>query len=257
MKKCEARSPGWDGLTSATLPPRVRRATKTLLTAIVAALCLGGVAPRGASAQADAEGQAPSFPTAAEVVTVDVVVLDESGDPIEGLTADDFTIIDEGRRRTVSRFEAVVVPESPPTSPPVSALLSSNAEEGTRPERTFVVVFDDVHMDPIAARAAKRAVRQFVETMLRPGDLVTLVPGSGGPWWHARIPEGQRDLVAALERLEGPFHGTSRPAGSPTGRPCASTSTATSRSEPRSRGATTSTGSSSTHRAPRPARERR
>lgn len=149
-----------------------------------------------------ASSQAPRFPVDAEVVTVDVVVLDKAGDPLEGLTIHDFTIEDEGRVRPIARFEAVVLSESGPTAPP-SSQVSTNAAADERPERVFVIVFDDVHMDPTAAQPAKRAVERFIRTGLRRGDRVSLVPTSGGGWWHGRIPEGRDDLAAALKRLEG------------------------------------------------------
>jgi hypothetical protein len=40
---------------------------------------------------------APEFPAGVDVVNVDVVALDSAGNPIEGLTADDFTLTDEGK----------------------------------------------------------------------------------------------------------------------------------------------------------------
>ena len=146
---------------------------------------------------------APRFPSGVEVVTVDVVVLDRDGNPIEGLTADDFTVRDEGRVRSIASFEAVALPESEPGPPPLRTRVSTNVEPPPRPERTFVIVFDNVHMSEDRAIAARKAVEEFLTTGLREGDRITLVPTSGGAWWSTRIPDGREDVTAALQRLEG------------------------------------------------------
>jgi VWFA-related protein len=176
------------------------------LPLVVACLALGIVGP-GAPATSfpddgAPESQAPRFPAGAALVTVDVVVLDDSGEPIEGLRPEDFTVTDEGRLRPLSRFEAVTLPDSPEAEDHEVRFVSSNASASGPALRTFVVVFDDVHMARDTALAAKQAVGSFVE-VLRPGDRVSLVPTSGGAWWHARIPEGLGDLMSSLRRLRG------------------------------------------------------
>ena len=146
---------------------------------------------------------APEFPAGVDVVTVDVVVLDSAGNPIEGLTSDDFMVTDEGKVRSITSFEAVTLPESEPGPPPLRSRVSTNVEPLARPERTFAIVFDNIHMDQATAIAAKRAVEEFMEQGLSEGDRVVLVPTSGGAWWTGRIPDGREDIVAALQRLNG------------------------------------------------------
>src|SRR5215207_8413720 len=56
--------------------------------------------------------QAPGdqrFRTGVDLVTVDVVVLDGKGRPVEGLNRNDFTISEDGRRQDISEFQAVAV----------------------------------------------------------------------------------------------------------------------------------------------------
>src|SRR6187549_408518 len=47
----------------------------------------------------------PSFPAQAEAITVDVVVLDRDGQPVAGLTKEDFTLLDGGRPQPIVGFE--------------------------------------------------------------------------------------------------------------------------------------------------------
>src|SRR5215203_2242021 len=69
--------------------------------------------------------QAPGdqrFRTGVDLVTVDVVVLDGKGRPVEGLGRDDFTISEDGRRQDISEFQAVAV--SRPVGPGAADVIS-------------------------------------------------------------------------------------------------------------------------------------
>jgi VWFA-related protein len=168
----------------------------------VTALVLAAALPASPVPQ---ELPAPEFPAGVDVVTVDVVVLDSAGNPIEGLTSDDFMVADEKKLRRITSFEAVTLPESAPGPPPLRSRVSTNVvpDAQVRPERTFVIVYDDAHLAPDRSLVAKKSVEEFMSTGLSDGDRVVLVPTSGGAWWTGVIPEGREDIVAALDRLEG------------------------------------------------------
>ena len=51
-------------------------------------------------------GQQPTFPTRVDLVTVDVLVHDRQGIPVEGLRAEDFTIREDGARQKGAAYEA-------------------------------------------------------------------------------------------------------------------------------------------------------
>jgi hypothetical protein len=73
------------------------------------------------SARAQTANQAPpTFPRGVDVVTVDVVVTDKAGNPVSGLTKDDFTVLDEGRPQPISSFESIRVPVPGRLRPPPS-----------------------------------------------------------------------------------------------------------------------------------------
>jgi VWFA-related protein len=157
------------------------------------------------SAQAPTPSPTPSstFPSGIELVTVDAVVLDKHGEPVEGLTASDFDVEEDGRPQTIASFEAVALPESAAAASPTRSRVSTNvARPESQPRRTFVIVFDNAHMAPERIGVARAAVADFVKNTLRPGDEVTVVPTSGGAWWTADMPDAAGDVVAALERLQ-------------------------------------------------------
>ena len=58
------------------------------------------------SALAQEADETPSFPTETAAITVDVVVVDEEGQPVPGLTREDFTVREDGRAQAVVAFEA-------------------------------------------------------------------------------------------------------------------------------------------------------
>jgi len=143
------------------------------------------------------------FPSAIELVTVDAVVTDKKGNPIEGLTKDSFQVLEDGKPQSIASFEAVVLPPAPPSTPPKPRAISTNQSAELRNGRTFVIVFDDVHLQPFQSTRAKVAIDQFLKNGTRDGDRVTLLASGGGAWWSTRMPEGYRELTSLLKRLEG------------------------------------------------------
>ncbi len=162
-------------------------------------LCLG----LGPLVARERQEEAPTFPAEIEMVTVDAVVTDNKGNPIEGLTPDDFTLKEDGQRQDVVSFEAIRVPASSSAAPPTRPRVSTNYSKEVDTGRTFVVVFDDVNLTTFQAHRAKTAVAEFLEHGVREGDWVTLVATGGAAWWSARMEAGGDGLITLLKRLDG------------------------------------------------------
>lgn len=146
----------------------------------------------------------PTFPADIDLVTVDVVVTDKKGKPVENLTRDLFEIREDGKVQSLASFEAVRMPAvstPPPPRKPVSDNAGAAAE--ARTGRTFVVVFDDIHLTPHQAHRAKKAVAEFLQKGTREGDRVQLVSTGGDAWWSTRMMRGADELVELLKRLDG------------------------------------------------------
>ncbi len=153
----------------------------------------------------------PSFPTGTELVTVDAVVLDRQGTPIRGLRREDFTVTEDGAPQEVTAFEAVdrsqeaIAQPSAPGPAPTPALraTSSNVDAAARGDRSFILVFDELHLDLSEAKRGREAVGEFLRSGVVDGDRVTLIGTSGATWWTARVPEGREALRQVAARLQG------------------------------------------------------
>lgn len=160
-------------------------------------------APPPPSPAATPAGQAIQFPSAVELVTVDAVVTDKKNNPIENLTREAFQVFEDGKPQAITSFEAVVLPPSPSVGPSKPRTISTNQGAEVRTGRTFIIVFDDVHLQPFQSLRAKAAIDQFLKNGTRDGDRVTLLASGGGAWWSTRMPEGYKELTALLKRLDG------------------------------------------------------
>ena len=155
------------------------------------------------SASPAADAAAPRFPSAVEQVTVDVVVTDKKGVPATGLSPADFQVLEDNKPQKIASFEAVQVPASASAAPPVRPRITTNLAPDVRTGRSFVVVFDDIHLTPGQAHRAKAAVAEFLRKGVREGDRVSLVATGGGAWWSTRMEAGRDELIAMLKRLDG------------------------------------------------------
>jgi VWFA-related protein len=176
--------------------------------------CPGGDQKAPAPPATQAETPKPSFPAAVELVTVDAAVVDKTGKAAAGLGKHDFVVTDNGAPQVITSFEAVVVPETPREAAAAPAVrrapFSANLVEARR-ARTFLVVFDDIHLSPAQALRAKGAVAEFLRSGVAEGDRVTLIATGGGAWWNERMPEGRDQLLAILKRLDGRYVPDSSP----------------------------------------------
>src|SRR5262245_52392546 len=131
-------------------------------------------APSPAAPEASATPN-PSFPAQVEVVTVDVVVTDKKGAPVTGLKKEDFVVTEDDDPQNISSFEAVELPAVASPVTPTRPRMSTNLDRETQTGRSFVILFDDIHLSPFSAQRAKAAVAQFLRTGVREGDRVSLV----------------------------------------------------------------------------------
>ena len=162
----------------------------------------GARAPRPRPSPA-VDAATPTFAAGVEVVTVDAVVTDKKNATISGIPREEFTILEDGVPQEITSFENVQVPANASAEPARKPAISDNTTREERTGRSFVIVFDDVHLTLFQAHRAKLAIGQFLKTGVREGDRVTIVATGGGAWWSTRMEAGREDVMSLLKRLEG------------------------------------------------------
>ena len=115
------------------------------------------------SAQEPAE---PRFKASTTAVVVDVVVRDKQQRPVAGLTANDFTVFEDGKRQEITSFAAV--------GGQPAAVAVETARHGHDPDRGAVgaedppfvaaLVFEQLGLTPnsLSVKAASRLIRQTI-----------------------------------------------------------------------------------------------
>lgn len=167
-----------------------RTALPRLLWPLVSACLLAlAVVPLGAQervGEAD-DGQGIFIDTVdVNVVNVDVYVTDENGEPVTGLTVDDFVLEESGRPQVISNFYAVaankVVARSAGASAPSPDGEAEGPAEEMAPEEVpdeerlhLVVYVDNYNLLPFDRRRVLMDVRSFLRSTVRPEDRVMLV----------------------------------------------------------------------------------
>ena len=180
--------------------------------AVLLAAALGAASPavRAEPPRPSAKPAAPVPPrlpaVAAELVQLDVVVTGRDGQCVDGLTAADFEIIEDGKRQPVSHFAeearpgfraGVAAPSAPAPSPDTGAAAPPPAARG----RHFVLAVDDLHTAAGNLAAAKAAMSRFVDEQVSPEDFVALVTTSGSVGVYQDFTRDPRALHRAIDRV--------------------------------------------------------
>ncbi len=171
--------------------PRTERASETATAA-------GG--------DTDTRPQTPVFRSGINFVRVDAIVTDDDGNPILDLTEDDFRVFEDEVEQTIESFRLVEVTGLPdPDLPPPSSIRNEydQEREAARPDsRIFVFFLDDYHVRDSNAIRMRAALVEFVETQLRPTDLVgVMYPLT--PITDMQLTRNHAQIVRALDGFEG------------------------------------------------------
>jgi VWFA-related protein len=134
------------------------------------------------ASQDAAQQPTPVFRASINLVHFAVSVLDRHRHPVTGLTADDFTVFEDGNPQRIAAFAAVEVPtrESSPQArwaAEVSPDIQNNERRQDGPEgRLVVLLLDDALLpgDPAAVQNARRIARGVLDR-LSPVDKVAVV----------------------------------------------------------------------------------
>jgi VWFA-related protein len=165
------------------------RPTEQRFAAVLAAAALG-LAPGPAAAQ-------QTFAGATEVVVVEVPVqVVKDGEPVRGLTANDFEVFDGRKKVAVTGFEVLDLATAAPASGSATAQIPASAR------RHFLMLFDLSFSEPKAISKARAAARGVVDT-LHATDLVAVATYSNlqGPQLILGFTPDRQQIAAAIDTL--------------------------------------------------------
>jgi VWFA-related protein len=121
----------------------------------------------------------------ADLVQIDVQVLDKSGKPVKGLKLDQFHLDEDGKPQKVTAFdyydiEKIETAGNGDDSQPIVVSLGAIAEpekirEAVRDRRLIVLFFDMTSLQPEDLLRAVDAARKFLREQMSPADLVGVV----------------------------------------------------------------------------------
>src|SRR5260370_38497756 len=103
-------------------------------------------------------------PVNVNLIEVPVTVVDRSGNPVRGLTADKFELIDQGQKRPITTFE--VIDFAAPTR------AASPLNPAAR--RSFLLLFDLSFSSPLGRMKAQEAARNFIARSMQRRDLAAV-----------------------------------------------------------------------------------
>jgi len=156
-----------------------------------------------------------------ELVMVNVVVRDKSGEVVRGLTRDDFTVAEDGKTQTISSFDfedlsSVPADTAEPAAPrpePSKTILATPAPAAPAPAaapkvdmhgRRLVVLFFDVSsMQPEEIQRAVAAAHDYVDHKLSPADLIAVASFSTSLTIDQDFTSDRETLTVALDGFGG------------------------------------------------------
>ena len=112
------------------------------------------------------------------VINVDVVVTDKKGNPVTGLTKDDFQLYENGVPKTISNFFEVEGPKAlhVAVTPAPGAQAQAQPAPTTREEipenlrRRVIFYIDNLSLAPFNRNRVFKEMKEFAKNTLRPGD---------------------------------------------------------------------------------------
>jgi len=145
--------------------------------------------------------EAPVFRTRAEAIALDVFVTDAKGNPVSGLTVDDFELEEDGKRQDITTFRAVNIPtdvERADVSPAEPDVATNDQPEG----RLYVFAFGV--QEPDQALRTRALLQTFMDRQFGPNDIAAVVQlGKGLATDGQDFTVSRRLILTAIDKLSG------------------------------------------------------
>ncbi len=136
-----------------------------------------------------------------------VTVLDRQGRFVEGLKAEQFEVLVDGRPQSLSFFEQVAA-GSPEERVKLARAGDARARAAARPGaepqalgRAVIFFLDDLHMSSESITSARKLIQHFVDKEMREDDMAAVATASGQLGFLQQLTSNRDVLRAAASRL--------------------------------------------------------
>ena len=148
--------------------------------------------------------QQATFRVRTDLVQVDVVVVDKDGNPVTGLTKEDFVILDRKKPQTIEVFEefkynAKEAAMKPGAFPP-QLKLDFSSNQSAQSARLILMVIDDLHIYKERTERAKEILRKVVADLGAESSMAVLFTSGEG---SIEVTQNPAALLAAVDTLKG------------------------------------------------------
>lgn len=182
-------------------PPRFDSPAARSLAGLVPLVAVLSASP-GASAQ-------PTLPSASfeealsvEVVNLEVFVANRKGEPVTGLTRDDFRLLEDGEPVEIEYFTESVGDRSPESE----AAVAGPAEvpvEAPREPRHLVIYLDEANLAPAGRRRVLAGLREAITEGGDGADRLMIAAHDGGLRIVQPFTEDREAILQTLSEIEG------------------------------------------------------
>jgi VWFA-related protein len=155
----------------------------------------------------------PTFRSSVRLIVQPVTVKDRAGKPIEGLTAKDFVVTEDGRPQEIvfaefQRLDGSGTPQPAPAAPAPAVPAAARGTvtvpvpgDGRYRGRRLLILYFDLYRMPVSDQfRAFASAGQYVSSSMTPADLVAIVSFKGRG--VRRLQEFTADRDALRERLQ-------------------------------------------------------
>ena len=139
-----------------------------------------------------------TFRAGVRAIQIDAVVTDNDGNPVRGLTVDDFEITERGKPQSITTFEAVDIPIETQPADLADADVVTNTGDG----RIYLIVIDSISAEN--GLNAKRELRKFFANHFGPSDVAAvmlLYRGHFSAGWD--FTSNRRRLIEGIDSFVG------------------------------------------------------
>lgn len=171
-------------------------------------LAVGAAALQTPAIRAQAPQTPPSVTFQVEVnyVDVDVVVTDEQGNFVSGLTREDFEVLEDGKPQKVDTFAYVEIPVEKDNAFAFGGRnVSSDTHSNKQPfaGRLYVIVLDDLDVSAMRTAQVKKSAKEFVDRYMGANDIAAVVHSSGRTDASQEFTSNKALLHTAIDKFVG------------------------------------------------------